>query len=312
MAKHFTADEIDLAKTVDLCQVAEAFGYEVKKIGNYYTIAQMDSIRIYDRKTWYRFSDGSGGSQIDFLITFAGMDVKDAVEWLLNFSGQVEHIVINTPEPLRRFSLPPAASNNLRVIRYLTKDRGLSFETVNHFIDLGLIYESKPYHNVVFIGKDPSGTARFASMRGTFDGGDKPFKCDVRGSDKRYGFHLEGTTDRVRVFEGAIDLMSFYDLAYDGSHLIALGTTVDVTLEQYLTEHHHMKKIVFSLDNDDPGKRAQMVYIEKYHARGYDVTTESPPEEYKDHNEWLKTLRSERVIRKSHMSDITLNQGLKR
>lgn len=303
MAKQFTPDELALAKTVDLCKVAEFFGYDVKKIGGYHTIVQMDSIRIYDRKSWYRWSDGSGGSQIDFLRIFAGMDVADAVVWLLKFSGHDEHIVRNMEETIREFSLPPASSNNLRVSRYLTNDRAISPETVNHFIDLGLIYESAPYHNIVFIGKDPSGIARFASMRGTYDGGKKVFKCDVKGSDKRYGFHLEGESDRLRVFEGAIDAMSYYDMAYDGSHLLALGSTADVALERYLSDHHHLRSIVLCLDNDEPGRNARVKFMEKYRARGYEVSSDCPPGEHKDFNDWLKKMRSEQVISKNDISD---------
>lgn len=63
-----------------------------KKIGKYYTLKEMDSIRIYNRTNWYRWSRQSekgsnGGSQIDFLRVFAGMDVKEAVFWLLDFAG---------------------------------------------------------------------------------------------------------------------------------------------------------------------------------------------------------------------------------
>lgn len=66
--------------------------YTVKKIGKYYTLKEMDSIRIYNRTNWYRWSRQSekgsnGGSQIDFLRVFAGMDVKEAVFWLLDFAG---------------------------------------------------------------------------------------------------------------------------------------------------------------------------------------------------------------------------------
>ena len=48
--------------------------------------------RIYNRTNWYRWSRQSekgsnGGSQIDFLRVFAGMDVKEAVFWLLDFAG---------------------------------------------------------------------------------------------------------------------------------------------------------------------------------------------------------------------------------
>ena len=80
----FTQEELTIAKSVDLVSVAQSLGYTVKKVGNYYTLKEMDSIRIYQRKSWYRWSRGfdkgnNGGSQIDFLRVFAGMEVKEAV-----------------------------------------------------------------------------------------------------------------------------------------------------------------------------------------------------------------------------------------
>ena len=90
--RHFTQDELMIAKSVDLCEVASSLGYTVRRIGKYHTLKEMDSIRIYDRSHWYRWSRASekgsnGGSQIDFLRVFEGMSVKDAVFWLLDFSG---------------------------------------------------------------------------------------------------------------------------------------------------------------------------------------------------------------------------------
>ena len=52
----FTEDELALAKQVDLCSVAEYLGYTVKRVGHYHTLKEMDSIRIYDRSHWCRFS----------------------------------------------------------------------------------------------------------------------------------------------------------------------------------------------------------------------------------------------------------------
>ena len=76
----FTDDELAIAKSVDLCAVAESLGYTVKRIGKYHTIKEMDSIRIYNRSHWYRWSrqfdkGNNGGSQIDFLRVFCGMSV---------------------------------------------------------------------------------------------------------------------------------------------------------------------------------------------------------------------------------------------
>ena len=177
----------------------------------------------------------------------------------------------------------------MRLKGYLTKNRMISEKTVDKFIDLGLIYESTPYHNIVFIGKDSDGTVRFASLRGTYDGKGKAFKCDVRGNDKHYGFHLSAdNSDTIRVFEGAIDLMSFYDATgLDSDHLLALGMTADVPLERYLSDHPDIKKIYLNLDNDNPGIEAATRIEMKYETLGYTVKNLGSPKGYKDYNEWL-------------------------
>ena len=88
----FTKEELSIAKSVDLTEVARNRGYTVKKVGNYFTLKEIDSIRIYNCRSWFRWSrehdkGQNGGSQIDFLRVFAGMEVKDAVFWLLDFAG---------------------------------------------------------------------------------------------------------------------------------------------------------------------------------------------------------------------------------
>lgn len=42
----FTNEELAIAKSVDLTAVAENLGYTVRKVGNYHTLKEMDSIRI--------------------------------------------------------------------------------------------------------------------------------------------------------------------------------------------------------------------------------------------------------------------------
>ena len=56
MDGRFTDEELAIAKSVDLCAVAESLGYTVKRIGKYHTLKEMDSIRIYNRSHWYRWS----------------------------------------------------------------------------------------------------------------------------------------------------------------------------------------------------------------------------------------------------------------
>lgn len=322
MMEHFTGEELAIAKSVDLVAVAKGLGYTPKRIGNYYTLTEMDSMRIYDHSHWCRFSrryerGENGGSQIDFLRVFAGMDIKEAVAWLLDFSGYrrdgseragqtLRYQIEKREDACRRkpFTLPEADGGNHYLYRYLLTDRMIGRETVDFFLNRGLIYESKPYHNIVFKGNDKDGATRFASMRGVFDRQGKPFKCDVAGSDKRYGFNIfrEGSTE-LAVFEAAIDMMSYMDIHrdYEGS-MVALGMLGDAPLETFLQEHPQIKSIRLCLDNDEPGREAVARLSVKYRAQGYEVEDTPPPPGYKDYNEWL--VRTKRELAASRQATV--------
>lgn len=304
----FTEDELAIAKTVDLVAVAEHLGFTPKKVGRFYTLKEMDSIRIYDRRNWFRWSmrdvkGHNGGSQIDFLKEFAGMDVKTAVFWLLDFGGfrhsdtkcisdSVEKIKAaeNGKDKKREFILPTPAESNRYLYKYLNSKRGISISTIDYFVNHGLIYESNDYHNIVFKGNDCNGITRFASLRGISDEFcKKPFKGDVPGSDKNYGFNVSNDdSDIVVVFEGAIDLMSYIDIfqSYETNKL-ALGMVCDNPLERFLEEHPGITTIMLCLDNDIPGRIATEQIVKKYSERGYTVHDVPPPASYKDINEWL-------------------------
>lgn len=320
MDRRFTEEELAIAKSVDLTAVAASLGYTVRRMGKYHTLKEMDSIRIYDRSHWYRWSrqyekGSNGGSQIDFLRVFAGMDVKDAVFWLLDFTGyrrvpetgrtiQLKHQVFERKaksEP-KKFVLPKAALDNRYLYEYLNQERAVSREVIDFFVNQDLIYESRPYHNIVFKGNDKDGKTRFASMRGVFDQQGKSFKCDVAGNDKRYGFNMANeNSNELVVFEAAIDLMSYMDIFMDfESNKLALGMTADAPLETFLQEHPQITSIRFCLDGDEPGRNATEQLMEKYYGKGYEVEDCPPPPGYKDYNEWLKaakltTIRQERV-----------------
>ena len=314
MNDRFTERELALAKSVDLVAVAQRLGFTPKRIGSYYTLDEMDSVRIYNRKNWYRWSAQVGGSQIDFLKEFAGMPVKEAVFWLLDFAGYrrdskgteisgLKHQAKEEAEAKSRspFVLPKQCRDNRMLYRYLEQERGLSRNTIDYFVKKGLIYESEPYHNIVFQGKDKQGVTRFASMRGVYDRRGKPFKCDVAGNDKQYGFNLANEESHVvTVFEAAIDLMSYLDI-YQNFHenLLALGMVADLPLARFLEDYPQITEIRFCLDNDDPGRKATKGLMEKYQKLGYLVQDVPAPVMYKDYNEWLVGARQKLQTEKS-------------
>ena len=118
MTYGFTEAELDLAKHTDLLDLLPSLGYTLKRIGGYYTTAEMDSIRIQDPTRWRRYSTQQGGDAISFLREFCGMRFPEAVDYLLAYHGRsrdspdrdepVPRPKPPTPREKAPFVLPPA------------------------------------------------------------------------------------------------------------------------------------------------------------------------------------------------------------
>lgn len=81
----FTDAEMEIAKETDLPDLLKSLGYQVRRIGRYHTTREMDSLRIKNRRTWFRYSEGVGGDAITFLQRFCGKSFQEAVEYLLAY-----------------------------------------------------------------------------------------------------------------------------------------------------------------------------------------------------------------------------------
>lgn len=62
--------------------------------------------------------------------------------------------------------LPPKHRDCNRVMQCLF-GRGIDYQLIQECIADGTIYESADYHNAVFVGKDKSGTPKYAALRST-------------------------------------------------------------------------------------------------------------------------------------------------
>mgnify|MGYP000721394880 FL=1 len=56
----FTDAEMEIAKETDLPVLLESLGYQVGRVGSYHTTKGMDSLRIKNRRTWFRYAEGVG------------------------------------------------------------------------------------------------------------------------------------------------------------------------------------------------------------------------------------------------------------
>ena len=75
---------MEIARGTDLPDLLAFLGYTVTRIGRYYSTKEMDSLRIKDRRTWFRYSQNTGGDAITFLQQFCGKSFPEAVEYLLS------------------------------------------------------------------------------------------------------------------------------------------------------------------------------------------------------------------------------------
>ena len=287
----FTDTEMQIARETDLPELLSHLGYQVKRVGRFHTTAEMDSLRIKDRRTWFRYSQNTGGDAITFLQQFCGKSFPEAVESLLTFHGKARDAPIPQPKPIspkQEFSLPPRNADDRRVFAYLRK-RGIAAQVIRQFLNSGLLYEDAEHHNCVFVGKNSAGQAKYAGLRGTYDREGKGFRGDVTGSDKRVGFALpyDRSSDQVLVFEAPIDLMSYLTLHRNTPNALALCGLYDGALQAYLTDHPQIKRIELCLDADGPGREAARQFQNKYTAMGYAVTVEEP-RSGKDWNEYLQ------------------------
>lgn len=317
----YSSEERQSALKVSLTALAKSMGYTPIRNGCHYILKEMDSLVIYNDRSWNRWSQKgtiNGGTQIDFLLEFGGVDnVAQAIEKLLNFTGgkyiipdKAENGVLRETNNKHSLELPPKNKDYKRTYAYLMKTRGLSQSVISDFIHRKLIYEDAIHHNLVFCGYDPEGNIRYAGLRGTADAYGKKFKIDAPGNDKNYGVNIVNkNSNMLVVFESVIDCMSYIDICHDNeSNKLILGMVEDNPLQQFLKDYNHIEQIKFCLDNDEAGHKA--IYgcwnkdgnlikeglIRKYEALGYNIWISFPPAG-KDWNEYLVRIKNKQQLR---------------
>lgn len=319
--------------TVDV--ISSRTGYTFRREGSEWHCKEHDSLVVFsDGKGWKwysRLEQGEplkGNNAIAFLMKVEGLSFQDSVAELVTPSGRVyspvkEEQKIEKPKSLQ---LPPSANDFSQVINYLQKQRGIDPIIIKHCINYGMLYQDQR-NNCVFVGRDESGTPRYASRRGTYTPpGKDPFKRDCAGSNKMYGFLMQGSCkEHIFVFEAPIDVLSHATLTMEKAHgmersdwrtswikhsRLALGGTSDNALARYLIVHPEVKQISLCLDNDEAGQTHAAAYKEKYEKEGYTVNIyKVPPGMGKDYNDYLLKFKQEKHTRQQIMSQCVQNSN---
>ena len=297
---YVTREQITQAKQIDLLTYLQHSSPEqlVQLSGGTYCTREHDSLKISNGK-WHWFSRGFGGrTALDYLIKVENYPFTHAVETILGRAAAMPPVSHTSPAPKEKkeLVLPERNDNNDTVIKYITS-RGIDRSIIEHCISRGLLYESKQYHNAVFVGHDSRGAPRYAALRGTL--GD--FKGEAPGSDKRYSFMLSDnpSSERVHLFDCAIDALSYATLlkrsgiswqdnpllSFAGVYKAKEKADVPMALERFLDEHKSIGTLYLHLDNDEVGRGASACIAEVLGSR-YRVV-DVPVPYGKDVNEYL-------------------------
>ena len=170
------ARQVDLLTYLQTCEPQEL----VHVSGNVYCTKTHDSLRISNGK-WCWFSRGIGGySALDYLIKVNGYSFMDAMETIIGRAAIRPPSFVPAPkeEKPKHLLLPQAAPDNWAMVDYLKK-RGIDPEVIDYCIQTGRLYESrnKGHSNVVFVGFDKDGKARFGCLRGIGEGRFHPLQA---------------------------------------------------------------------------------------------------------------------------------------
>lgn len=314
----YTQEQIDKANQTNLEEFLQQKGEHLRKTGSESVLIYKDSTGEHDsisvrRNRWYDHKNMRGGYPLKFMQEFYGMNFRTAMKELLNGEepelGRKKNTEQEKPKVSEEtevngntakcedgtkkseFKLPEKDGNMKRVFAYLLKTRFLDKDVVKSFVEQKTLYQEKEHGNIVFVGTDKDGVPKSACKKSTAEQA-KGFRMTVAGSDCRYGFCWRGDSNKLYVFEAAIDLMSFITLKngdWKTDNFLALDGLSPKPLLQFLEEQKNIHEIFLYLDYDAAGIEAcdklKDILIEK----GYvaeKIKRECPL--YKDWNEQLK------------------------
>lgn len=275
MGKYIPPEMVKEIKKIDLLTYFK--NYEpnelVRDSRTQYSTKTHSSLKISNRY-WNYFNGGFGGKNaVDYVEKMLGYKFPESIEYIIKkMNGRIPVYIPQAEKRNNATLILPEKNDNTNRIKQYLNSRGIDNEIIQKCIEKHLIYEEKHYHNAVFVGYDEMGNARYAGCRAT---NESKFKSDATGSSKQYSFKLESNkkTDKIFIFEGAIDALSYatlfklYGQNWEDKTLISLAgvyqpakiieqSKVPVAISNYLEKHPEVTKIYLCLDNDEAGRNA--------------------------------------------------------
>jgi len=255
-------ERVEFARSRDILDVANELQMELVRSGRDYRWKEHDSLVISpDKNLWKWFSRNTGGGVISLVETIKEVGFNQAVDFL-NDEKFKEFQMVERPQEdfkyyLEKYEKPLSAGRD-----YLRNQRGLSDETIDYFLEQGIIAQANAKLDyfaegtagvttntiepvIVFKSLSSSGEVVGASLQGIQENWEKwpkhgYAKVIMKNSDPMTGIHVDiGSPKRLIFTESPIDLMSYYELHKDSLQdvrLVSMDGLKESTIGRHLSQ----------------------------------------------------------------------------
>lgn len=241
------------AKSLDILEVARSLGMEMKrKSHREYYWAEHDSFKIDTVKnTWHWYSQNLFGDTINLVQQMQNVSYKDAMVFLETGSFPEAKPVEKERKPFN-YTLAPYEQPFVEARTYLKEIRGLSDDTIDFFLEKGVLAQAKRKDKegviedvLVFKYLDRNQQLVGASLQGLVPDQERHpgkgyLKQIMYQSEAISGLNVSiGSPERLIVTEAPIDLMSYYELhkgELNDVQLVAMEGLKEGVLSHYVLE----------------------------------------------------------------------------
>ncbi|HEP5734579.1 TPA: toprim domain-containing protein [Streptococcus pyogenes] len=241
------------AKSLDILEVARSLGMEMKrKSHREYYWAEHDSFKIDTVKnTWHWYSQNLFGDTINLVQQMQNVSYKDAMVFLETGSFPEAKPVEEERKPFN-YTLAPYEQPFVEARAYLKEIRGLSDDTIDFFLEKGVLAQAKRKDKegiiedvLVFKYLDRNHQLVGASLQGLVPDQERHpgkgyLKQIMYQSEAISGLNVSiGSPKSLIVTEAPIDLMSYYELhkgELNDVRLVAMEGLKEGVLSHYVLE----------------------------------------------------------------------------
>ncbi|KXT80327.1 PBECR4 domain-containing protein [Streptococcus oralis] len=287
------------AKSLDILEVARSLGMEMKrKSHREYYWADHDSFKIDTVKnTWHWYSQADKyGDTINLVQEMRNVSYKEAMVFLETGSFPEAKPVEEERKPFN-YTLAPYEQPFVEARSYLKEIRGLSDDTIDFFLEKGVLAQAKRKDKdgviedvLVFKYLDRNQQLVGASLQGLVPDQERhPGKGYLKQimylSEAISGLNVSiGSPERLIVTEAPIDLMSYYELhkgELNDVRLVAMEGLKEGVLSHYVLEILQERGEI-AMDERDYTKASELTRTSKFLSVAAETSTLFQDHKYDD------------------------------